>query len=101
MHVVVSMYFATGGSERMPVPVPHMDAEERLISSVCEAIVVSSSLLERHKECLVFGRPGIRITHRCCEEVRQRTGMALCAGVAPVDRKPDLPDAFPVAIQAC
>src|SRR5262249_34432968 len=97
MHVDVSMYFDTVASWRIPVPVPHIDAEERLISSVCEAISrLLLCFLEVDLEGLVLRRPGVRVAHRRRQEIRQRPGVIRIAGVAPVDREADLPDAFAV-----
>ena len=35
IHVVVSMYFETVGTDRMPDWLPHTEAEERRISRFC------------------------------------------------------------------
>src|ERR1051325_10312485 len=99
MQVEVSMYFETVGSVRMPVVVPHIDAEEDLISSVCATISrLLLRFVESDKEGLVLGGPGVRVARRRGQEIRQRPGVIGRAGVAPVDRESDLPDAFAVDI---
>ncbi len=55
------MYFATVSAVRIPVWLPHMEAEERLISSVCVAMISSSCLFQLHQEGLVLRRPGVRV----------------------------------------
>src|SRR5512140_2286224 len=95
MQVVVSMYFATVGAVRMPVWVPHMEAEERLISSVC-AMIASSRLVQLHQEGLVLRRPGVRVAHRSGQEIRQRAGMPLGGRIAPMQREADLPQLLPI-----
>src|SRR6266545_2507829 len=58
MQVVVSMYFATVGTDRIPDRLPHTEAEERRISRFCCTLISSSSsLLDAHEEGLVLRRP--------------------------------------------
>src|SRR5205807_6439712 len=92
MQVVVSMYFDTGTACRIPVRVPHIEAEERVISSDCAVIVVSqalylkpclSSLVEPDQEGLVFRRPGVRVSGGGSQEIRQRPLVALGRREAP------------------
>src|SRR6202022_1653796 len=96
MQVVVSMYLATAGFSRRPVLLPHMAAEERLISSGCTVMIASSRLVQIHQERFVLRRPGIRITCRWGQEVRQRPVMALRGGIAPVNREADVPQLLPI-----
>src|SRR5579872_917454 len=99
MQVVVSMYLATVAVVRIPVLVPHMDAEARLISSACSLMAASSCLLEFHEESFVLRGPGVRIHRRRREEIRERTGVALVGLVAPMQREPDLPHRLTVDLQ--
>src|ERR1700680_2672670 len=99
MHVVVSMYLATTVFWRTPVLVPHMEAEERLISSACTVMIASSRLFQIHEKRLVLRCPGIRIADRRRKEIRQRTLVPLCRRIAPVDRESDVPDVFFVDLQ--
>src|SRR5438132_977385 len=98
MHFVVSMYVETVYFVRSPVLVAHIDAEERLISSACSLIAVSSRFLELDEECFVLRRPDVRVAGRWRQEIRQRTFMAFCGGVAPMNREADVPEPFAIDI---
>src|SRR5216117_3871123 len=96
MHVVVSMYFDTVAACRRPVFVPSIEAEERVISSACTLIVVSSRFLQLHEERFVLRRPRVGVADRWRQEIRQRTLMALLCGIAPVNGESDVPHFFAI-----
>src|SRR5712692_2472258 len=100
MQVVVSMYFETVSFVRRPVLVPHIAAEERVISSACSLIVSSSRFLELDKECFVFRRPGVGVARRWRQEIRQRSFMTFRGGVTPVNREADVPELLAVDFHA-
>src|SRR5262245_30047178 len=93
MQVVVSMYLETTGTVRMPEWLPHTDAEERRISRACVVLIVVplSCLIELDEERLELGRPSVGVHGGGRQEVGERSGVVRIAGVAPVDRKTDLP----------
>src|SRR5439155_22794886 len=99
MHVVVSMYLETTGFSRKPVLVPHMAAEERLISSACTVMIASSRLFQVYQERFVLRRPGVRIADGRRQEIRQRSCVALLRRVAPVNGESDVPDVLAVDLQ--
>src|SRR5437870_6991638 len=87
MQVVVSMYFETTSFVRRPVLDPHIVAEERLTSSACSLIVASSRLLQIHEERFVLRRPDVRVAGRRREEIRQRSFVAFCRCITPMNRE--------------
>src|SRR4029453_7507985 len=99
MQVVVSMYFATTGSRRIPVFSPQSEAEERRISRVWVGIAASLHFLELHQEGLVLGRPGVRVHGRGRQHVGEGSRVAGVAGEAPMDRETDLPEVLAVDLQ--
>src|SRR6266550_4444582 len=92
------MYLETVSALRRPVLLPHIEAEERLISSACSLMVASSRLFQIHEERFVLRRPRVRIARGGGEEIRQRSFMSLRRRVAPVNREADMPDTFAVDV---
>ena len=78
IQVDVSMYFETVGSVRIPVVVPHIDAEECLISSVCEAIAASSYALSRVTRNALYS--GVQVFGSPDDDVRKFASGPVCSG---------------------
>src|SRR5438876_7383262 len=93
MHVVVSMYLATVGTLRIPERLPQTEAEERRISRFW-LMSSSSRLFQPDQEGLELRRPGVRVHRGRRQQVGERPCVVRVAGVAPVDREPDLPHLF-------
>src|SRR6266498_4178066 len=91
MQVVVSMYFETVGTLRIPDRLPRTEAEERRISRFWLMIVLPSRFLEFDQEGLELGRPRVRIHRGRRQQVGEWPGVGRVSGVAPVDGEPDLP----------